>query len=43
MYFHPINSPEFFAVASRRKSTRELFRRLGELMVHMHHKFVPRR
>ena len=33
MYFHLVCSPEFFAVASSRKSTREAFLRSCELMV----------
>ena len=33
MYFHLVCSPEFFAVASSRKSARKLFRRSLELMV----------
>ena len=33
MYFHLLCSPEFFAVASARKSARKVFRRSLELMV----------
>ena len=33
MYFHLVCSPEIFAVASSRKSTRKLLRRSLELMV----------
>ena len=33
MYFHLVCSPEFFAVASSRKSARKLFRRSLKLMV----------
>ena len=39
MYFHLVCSPEFFAVASSRKSTRKLFRRSLELMVLKDHGF----
>ena len=39
MYFHLVCSPEFFAVAFSRKSTRKLFRRSLELMVLKHHEF----
>ena len=39
MYFHLVCSPEFFAVASPRKSTRKVFRRLRELMVLKDHEF----
>ena len=39
MYFHLVCSPEFFAVASSRKSARKLFRRSLELMVLKHHEF----
>ena len=37
MYFHLVCSPEFFAVASSRKSTRKLFRRSLELTVPKDH------
>ena len=33
MYFHLVCSPEFFAVASSRRSARKLFRRSLKLMV----------
>ena len=33
MYFHLVCSPEFFAVASARKSARKVLHRLLELMV----------
>ena len=33
LYFHLVCSPEFFAVASERKSARKLFRQSLELMV----------
>ena len=39
MYFHLVCSPEFFAVASSRKSTRRVFRRSRELMVLKYHEF----
>ena len=39
MYFHLVCSPEFFAVASSRKSTRKAFRRSCELMVLKDHEF----
>ena len=39
MYFHLVCSPEFFAVASARKSARKVFRRLLELMVRKDHAF----
>ena len=39
MYFHLVSSPEFFAVASSRKSARKLFRRSPELMVLKQHEF----
>ena len=39
MYFHLVCSPEFFAVASSRKSTRMLFRQSLELMVIKDHEF----
>ena len=39
MYFHLGCSPEFFAVASSRKSTRKLFRESLELMVLKDHEF----
>ena len=39
MYFHLVCSPELFAVASSRKSTRKLFRRSLELMVLKYHEF----
>ena len=39
MYFHLVCSPEVFAVASSRKSTRKLFRRSLELMVLKDHEF----
>ena len=40
MYFHLVYSPEFFAVASGRKSTRKLFRQATELMDFINHEFV---
>ena len=39
MYFHLVCSPEFFAVASERKSARKLFRQSLELMVLKDHEF----
>ena len=39
MYFHLVCSPEFFAVASSRKSARKPFRRSLELMVLKDHEF----
>ena len=39
MYFHLVYSPEFFAVASSRKSARKLFRQSLELMVLKYHEF----
>ena len=39
MYFHLVCSPEVFAVASSRKSTRKAFRRSCELMVLKDHEF----
>ena len=39
MYFHRVRSPEFFAVASERKSARKLFRQSLELMVLKDHEF----
>ena len=39
MCFHLVCSPEFFAVASLRKSGRNLFRRSLELMVLKDHEF----
>ena len=39
MYFHLVCSPEFFAVASSRKSARKLFRRSLVLMVLKDHEF----
>ena len=39
MYFHLVCSPELFAVASSRKSTRKLYRRSLELMVLKDHEF----
>ena len=39
MYFHLVGSPEFFTVASSRKSTRKLFRGSLELMVPKDHEF----
>ena len=39
MYFHLVWSPEFFAVASSRKSARRLFRQSHELMVLKYHEF----
>ena len=39
MYFHLVCSPEFFAVASSRKSTRKAFRQSCELMVLKDHEF----
>ena len=40
VYFHVVYSPEFFAVASRRKSTLKLFGQATELMVLIDHEFV---
>ena len=40
MYFHLVYSPEIFAIASGRKSTRKLFRQTTELMDLMDHVFV---
>ena len=40
MYFHLVCSPEFFAVAFSRKSTRKAFRRLCELMLLKDHEFA---
>ena len=39
MYFYLVRSPEYFAVASSRKSARKLFRRSLELMVLKDHEF----
>ena len=39
MYFHLVCSPEFFAVASSRKSARKLFRQSLELMGLEYHEF----
>ena len=39
MYVHLVYSPELFAVASRRKSTRKVFRQATELMVLIDHEF----
>ena len=39
MFFHLVCSPEFFAVASVRKSARKVFRRSLELMVLKDHEF----
>ena len=39
MYFHLVCSPEFFAVASSKKSTRKVFHRSRELMVLKDHEF----
>ena len=39
MYFHLVCPPEFYAVASSRKSTRKLFCRSLELMVLKDHEF----
>ena len=39
MYFHLVCSPEFFAVASARKSARKVFRQWLELMVLKDHEF----
>ena len=39
MYFHLVCSPEFFAVASARKSARKVFRRSLELIVLEDHNF----
>ena len=39
MYFHLVCSPEFFAVASARKSARKVFRRSLELMYLKDHEF----
>ena len=39
MYCHLVCSPELFAVASSRKSTRKVFRRSRELMVLKDHEF----
>ena len=40
MYFHVVYSPEFFAVAPGRKSTRKLFCQATELMHLKDHEFV---
>ena len=40
MYSHVVYSPEFFAVASGRKSTRMLFHQATELMNLIDHEFV---
>ena len=40
MYFHLVCSPEFFAVAFSRKSTRKAFRRSCELMLLKDHEFA---
>ena len=40
MYFHVVCSSEFFAVPSRRKSTRNLFSQATKLMVLMDHEFA---
>ena len=40
MYFHLVYSPEFYAVDSRRKLTRELCRQVTELMVTIVHEFI---
>ena len=40
MYFHLVYAPEFFAVASRGKSTRKLFRQATEFMDVIDHEFV---
>ena len=39
MYFHLVYPQEFFAVASGRKSTRKVFRRVSELMDLKDHEF----
>ena len=39
MYFHLVYSPEFFAIESGRKSTRNQFRQATELMDVIHHEF----
>ena len=39
MYLNLVCSPEFFAVASARKSARKVFRRSLELMVLQDHEF----
>ena len=39
MYFDLVYSPEFFAIASERKSALKLFRRSLELMVLKDHEF----
>ena len=39
MYLHLVCSPEFFVVASERKSARKLFRQSLELMVLKYHEF----
>ena len=39
-YLHWVYSPEFFPVASGRKSTRKLFRQATELMVTIEQEFV---
>ena len=41
MYFRRIKFPQFFSGVFKRKSTHKLFSRLDELVVHMHHEFVP--
>ena len=40
MYLHRVYSPEFFAIASGRKSTRKIFRQATELIVPIDHEFV---
>ena len=40
MYFHLVCSPEFFAVAYSRKSTRKAFGRSCELMLLKDHRFA---
>ena len=40
MYFHLVYSPEFFAAASGRQSTRKIFRQATKLMVLMDQEFL---
>ena len=42
MYFYLVYSPEFFAVASGRKSTRKLFPQATEFMDLIDHEFVEK-
>ena len=43
MYFYPIKFQEIFTGEFQRYPMRNVFCRWDELMVPMHHKFVPRR